>query len=222
MGKSSGNCGNSYSANRSSGCPYSGNRSNCSSDNRRRGSEPCSANESRARGCESETLNRAASCRSQNAYSCEYAAPACDGVKAPVCCEHECSRAAADAACGYAWRGMEQENCAEEYESCPAELHVHEAQGSTQAAGERCALHTHRFASVTCEPVMLRDGRHAHKLTFRTDSCEGHCHEFSGMTTGEYEICDCHVHYIEGETSRQAGHCHSFRLATHIGNPVEN
>ena len=198
--------------------------------------------ESRGQSCKGENLNRSAPCRSQNEYicnpakpycdyeperradfcACECAAPAYDGGKASACCENESSRASYDAACGYVWRGTEQENCAEEYENCPAELHVHEAQGSTQAAGDRCAPHTHRFACVTCEPIMLRDGRHAHKLTFRTDSCEGHCHEFSGMTTGEYEICDCHVHYLEGETSRQAGHCHSFRLVTHIGNPMED
>jgi hypothetical protein len=153
------------------------------------------------------------------------AAPAQGGGKADVCCENEYSRVCADAACGYVWRGTERGSCAapcaEEYESCPAELHVHEVQGSVQAAGERCAPHTHRFACVSCEPILLRDGRHAHKLTFRTDSCEGHCHEFSGMTTGEYEICGCHVHYIEGETSRQAGHCHQFRCVTQIENPVE-
>ena len=223
MGKTSGNCGNSYSANRSSGCPYSGNRSGCSANNRSR------SNESRTRGCEGEQLNRAAPCLSQIEYSRQTSAACCakeyaahDCGKPPVCCEHECSLAASDAACGYVWRGMEKEDCAMESESCPAELHVHEAQGSTQAADERCAPHTHRFACVTCEPIMLRDGRHAHQLTFRTDSCEGHCHEFTGMTTGEYEICDCHVHYIEGETSRQAGHCHSFRLATHIGDPMES
>lgn len=205
-------------------------------------------------GCEGENLNRAPSCRGQSEYACqtaasccaneyayapadahceheaarrsgEYSAPAYNGGKAAFCCEIEDSLSASDAACGYVWRGMEIENCAQpcagEYESCPAELHVHEIQGSVQAAGERCAPHTHRFACVTCEPILLRDGRHAHRLTFRTDSCEGHCHEFSGMTAGEYEICDCHVHYIEGETTRQAGHCHSFRCVTQIENPME-
>lgn len=202
MSKSSGNCGHSYSANRSSGCPYSGNRGGCSSNNRPRADEPRCASEPRSRGCDGEYLNRVPSCRAD-----------------------EYSRVCADAACGYVWRGTERsgcsEPCAQEYESCPAELHVHEVQGSVQAAGERCSPHTHRFACVSCEPILLRDGRHAHKLTFRTDSCEGHCHEFSGMTTGEYEICGCHVHYIEGETSRQAGHCHQFRCVTQIENPVE-
>ena len=211
--------------------------------------------ESRSRGCEGENLNRMAPCRSQSEYACqpaaacraseyscapadahceneaarrasEYSAPAYDGGAADACCENEYACSASDAACGYVWRGMEQENrgqsCGDEYESCPAELHVHEAQGSVQAAGERCAPHTHRFACISCEPILLRDGRHAHMLTFRTDSCEGHCHEFSGMTTAEYEICDCHVHYIEGETTRQAGHCHPFRCVTQIENPMED
>lgn len=105
--------------------------------------------------------------------------------------------------------------------SCPAELHLHEVQGSTQVASDGCEAHSHRFAAVTSEPVLLRDGRHAHKLTFRTDTYDGHCHEFCGMTTGEYEICSGHVHYCEGKTSGQDGHCHEFRFITHIENPME-
>ena len=242
------------SGNRSSGCPYNGNRG-CSPVNRQSENPSCPASaqidrsanscteisqssrcpgESRLRGCEGENPNRAASCRSRSEYSYaparEYregdcrADSACAAENTEICCENEYSRAFADAACGYVWRGTENrvQSCAEEYDRCPARLHVHEAQGSVQTACERCAPHTHRFACVTCEPILLRDGRHAHSLTFRTDSFDGHCHEFSGMTTGEYEICGSHIHYIEGETDRQAGHCHAFRLVTQLENLMES
>lgn len=105
---------------------------------------------------------------------------------------------------------------------CPARVHLHEVQGSVKIAESRCDAHNHRFATVSCEPISLGNGHHAHQVTFRTDSYEGHFHEFTGRTSGEYEICDGHVHCLEGVTSEQDGHRHCFKVVTLIEDPIED
>ena len=105
--------------------------------------------------------------------------------------------------------------------NCAVELHLHEVQGSVQSTGNDCYAHSHRFATVSCEPVTTCNGDHVHQVTFRTDTYNGHYHEYTGCTTGEYEVCEGHVHYLEGRTSEQAGHCHSFKCITHIEDPTE-
>lgn len=105
--------------------------------------------------------------------------------------------------------------------SCPLELHLHEVQGSVQSTGNDCNAHSHRFATVSCEPIETANGDHVHQVTFRTDTYNGHYHEFSGRTSGEYEVCEGHVHYLEGVTSEQACHRHCFRCITHIEDPTE-
>lgn len=111
---------------------------------------------------------------------------------------------------------MSWKNC-----SCPVEVHLHEVQGSVQSACECCSAHSHRFATVSCEPITLECGDHAHLVTFRTDTCNGHYHEFSGYTTDAFAVCDGHVHYLEGETTEASGHTHCFKCVTHIENPTE-
>lgn len=103
--------------------------------------------------------------------------------------------------------------------NCPVEFHLHEVQGSVKSAGREA--HGHRFATMSCEPIATGNGEHAHQVTFRTDTYEGHYHEFSGRTTDDFEICDGHVHYLEGVTSEQAGHRHRFKVITHIEDPTE-
>lgn len=204
MGKNSNDCGSSYSANRSSG--YNQNRS-----------RSCE-NSARCRGYESEYANR-----SRNSCG-EYASRSSGS-----CCENEYAGRSSDSCCeekyasGYVWRSSAySDRSGDSCGSCPAELHLHEVQGSTQVASDGCEAHSHRFATVTSEPVLLKNGKHAHRLTFRTDTYDGHCHEFTGVTTENYEICDGHVHYCEGKTSESDGHCHEFKFITHIENPTED
>lgn len=106
----------------------------------------------------------------------------------------------------------------EKHLNCPRETHVHEVQGSVRIAGRE--PHNHRFATVSCEPVDLGNGRHAHQVTFRTDSYEGHYHEFTGRTDGGRELGDRHVHCLEGTTTECANHRHCFRVATLIEDPI--
>lgn len=108
-----------------------------------------------------------------------------------------------------------------QYHNGYTELHLHEVQGSVQVAGNSCEAHNHRFATVSCEPIELCNGGHAHRVTFRTDTYEGHYHEFSGQTTDAFPVCDGHVHYLEGYTTESCGHCHRFKLVTHIDDPTE-
>lgn len=109
-------------------------------------------------------------------------------------------------------------------ESCGcrrAEKHVHEVQGSTQIA-ERCEdAHNHRFATVSDEAIKFK-GSHVHNVKFRTDSYDGHFHEFSGQSSVAIPIADGrHVHYLNASTTLADGHTHEFRVATLIENPIE-
>lgn len=189
-----------------------------------------SANYNPNRSCENGCSENSARCRG---YEAEYAGRTfhpCAGSEAAgraygPCCENQCGERENEPCCANeyiqpssAYGERRGDSCG----SCPAELHLHEVQGSTKVAGGGCEAHSHRYAAVTSEPVILKNGRHAHRLTFRTDTYDGHCHEFCGMTTEEYEICGGHVHYCEGKTSQQDGHCHEFRFITHIENPTEN
>lgn len=106
--------------------------------------------------------------------------------------------------------------------NCPTELHVHEMLGSVKIVCSGCDGHNHRFATVTDRPVALANGNHAHQLTFRTDSYNGHYHEFTGRTQGATQVDDRHVHYLEGVTTSRNGHRHEFRVATLIEDPIED
>lgn len=106
--------------------------------------------------------------------------------------------------------------------NCPVELHLHEVQGSVQIVSSGCDAHNHRFATVSSEPIVLANGTHVHQVTFRTDSYNGHYHEFTGRTERAVEIGDGHVHYLEAVTTEQAGHRHKFKVITHIEDPIED
>ena len=67
-----------------------------------------------------------------------------------------------------------------ENQSCPRQ-HNHEVLGSTKIAGCCEYAHNHRFATVSGEAIPC-DGSHVHEVTFTTDTCNGHKHEFCGKT----------------------------------------
>lgn len=114
----------------------------------------------------------------------------------------------------------EFETLSRESENCQREQHVHELLGSTLSAGRCNACHSHRFATVSEEAI--RSGNsHVHKVTFRTDSTDGHFHEFCG-TTGPAVFVGGgrHVHYLSECTDTADGHTHRFRAATLINDPT--
>lgn len=98
--------------------------------------------------------------------------------------------------------------------------HVHELQGSVKIAGPNCELHNHRFAVTTGEAISTGPNRHIHKVTFKTDTYEGHEHEFCGVTSENTGVGDRHVHFIEGITEKAEGHRHEFRASTLINDPI--
>lgn len=104
----------------------------------------------------------------------------------------------------------------------PVEKHVHEVLGSTFIA-ERCEdAHNHRFATVSGEAIPFQ-GSHVHNVTFRTDSYDGHYHEFSGQSTVAIPVGGGrHVHFASASTTTADGHSHEFRVASLIDNPIED
>ena len=112
-------------------------------------------------------------------------------------------------------------NCVEKNCHKPAEQHVHEILGSTFIA-ERCEdPHNHRFATVSGEAVPHK-GSHVHNVKFRTDTYDGHQHEFCGQTSVAIPIDDHrHVHFLKSTTAPADRHTHEFRFATLIDNPIE-
>lgn len=113
--------------------------------------------------------------------------------------------------------GQDQDSC-----NCRHEKkHDHEILGSTQIA-ERCeCAHNHRFATVSDVEIKFK-GSHVHKVNFRTDSFDGHYHEFSGQTGIAIPVGDGrHVHYLNSTTDPADGHTHEFKFATLIEDPIE-
>lgn len=102
------------------------------------------------------------------------------------------------------------------------EQHVHEVIGSTFIA-ERCEdAHNHRFATVSGEAMPFM-GSHVHRITFRTDSFDGHFHEFTGTSSPAIPVGDGrHVHFATACTTSADGHTHEFRVASLIDNPIED
>lgn len=110
------------------------------------------------------------------------------------------------------------ENMNEKY--CYPKQHNHEVLGSTKIEGCCDCAHNHRFATVSGEAIPF-EGSHVHEVKFKTDSCNGHHHEFCGRSKKAVEVgCGRHVHLVEGCTSYDAGHKHEFVTATLIENPV--
>ena len=108
------------------------------------------------------------------------------------------------------------------YSRTRREQHVHEIIGSTFIA-ERCEdAHNHRFATVSGEAIPCM-GSHVHEVTFRTDSFDGHVHEFTGTSSLPIPVGDGrHVHFAKACTTAADGHTHQFRVASLIDNPIED
>lgn len=106
------------------------------------------------------------------------------------------------------------------YQTCPKQ-HVHEIIGSTQIA-ERCDdAHNHRFATVSGEAIPFQ-GSHVHEISFRTDSNDGHVHEFTGTSSIAIPVGDGrHVHFANACTTQSDGHAHAFRVASLINDPTD-
>lgn len=104
--------------------------------------------------------------------------------------------------------------------NCKREQHVHEVLGSVRITGHCDEAHNHRFATVS-DVAIPCDGSHVHRIEFRTDSCDGHFHEFSGTSSKAIEVDeDHHVHFLEGMTTSNANHRHCFEVATLIDDPT--
>lgn len=105
--------------------------------------------------------------------------------------------------------------------NCRVRQHNHEIVGSTVVA-ERCNdCHNHRFATVSEEAIPYM-GSHVHTVKFRTDSYDGHYHEFCGTSSTAIPVGDGrHVHFAKAYTTPADGHTHEFRFASLIDNPIE-
>ena len=112
------------------------------------------------------------------------------------------------------------EKCRECCERCKENEHVHEILGSTLLANCCKDAHNHRFATV-CQEGMKSGSSHVHKVKFRTDSYEGHYHEFEGTSGPAIPVGDGrHVHFVKAYTKEADNHKHEFRVATLIDNPI--
>lgn len=116
-------------------------------------------------------------------------------------------------------RATENDRCRED---CDRERnqHVHEIIGSTSIA-ECCKdCHNHRFSAVSGEAI--RSGKsHIHNIKFRTDSYDGHYHEFEGKSGPAIPVGDGrHVHFAKAYTSNKDGHRHEFKVVSLIENPI--
>lgn len=109
----------------------------------------------------------------------------------------------------------------ENMERSRMEQHVHEVVGSTGIA-EMCRdCHNHRFATVSEEAIP--DGKsHVHMIKFRTDTTDGHYHEFCGKSSPAIPVgSGKHVHFAIAETTQSDGHCHRFQVAALIDSPLD-
>lgn len=105
---------------------------------------------------------------------------------------------------------------------CSEEQHVHEITGSTKTAecGDEC--HNHRFATVSGVAMPCR-GSHVHNVEFRTDSHEGHFHEFCGTSSTAFWVGNGkHVHFASARTTPADRHTHEFQVASLIDDPTDD
>ena len=99
--------------------------------------------------------------------------------------------------------------------------HVHEIIGSTVFAEIHGNDHNHRFATVS-DAAIAAEGSHFHNVIFRTDTHDGHYHEFLGPSSLAIPIGDGHhLHFINGCTKSADGHAHEFRNASLLNNVID-
>lgn len=109
-----------------------------------------------------------------------------------------------------------------ESKSCNCrQQHVHEIVGSTFIAEYCKDPHNHRFAAVSDEAIPYM-GSHVHNVKFRTDSYDGHFHEFCGTSSAAIPVGGGkHIHFVKARTTLADGHVHEFQFASLIDNPIE-
>ena len=129
-----------------------------------------------------------------------------------------------------------------ENKTCYPKQHNHEITGSTSISGCCEYAHNHRFATVTGDAIPCEGSHvtfpeeyhapelagkeavfhcHVHEVKFKTDSCNGHHHEFCGTTEKAVDIgCGKHIHLLKGCTSYDANHKHEFIVSTDMENPI--
>lgn len=98
--------------------------------------------------------------------------------------------------------------------------HVHNAEGYTSLAGDRCDLHKHCFNAFVGRAIPCGNS-HVHEVCIITDINDCHCHKIIGTTgpaipTGFGD----HIHIIEGFTTFNDGHNHCVKVATGIEEPI--
>lgn len=101
--------------------------------------------------------------------------------------------------------------------------HVHEITGSTRIQEDCEGCHNHRFNTVSGEAIQIpgKDD-HYHEITFRTDTADGHYHEFCGRSSGAIDVGGGkHVHFAKACTTAEDGHKHEFQVASLIDAPTE-
>ena len=76
-------------------------------------------------------------------------------------------------------------------------------------------LYNHRFATVSDEAIPYM-GSHVHNIKFRTDSYDGHYHEFCGTSSAAIPVGGGKAY-----TTSADGHVHEFQVASLIDNPIE-
>jgi hypothetical protein len=113
--------------------------------------------------------------------------------------------------------------CNSEPLCCPImEYHNHELQGSVKIAEPEEDPHNHRFATVSQGPMPFGNS-HVHRVNFKTDSYEGHFHQFCGISSPAIFVGNGkHVHFINAITTVADGHVHEFNAATLIEDPIED
>lgn len=109
------------------------------------------------------------------------------------------------------------------YNSCDCEKHVHEITGITKVFKECNTCHNHRFCTVSDIPIYTCDKKdHFHEVKFRTDSSDGHFHEFRGKSSGAIDVGHGkHVHFATAYTEECDNHKHKFQVASLIEAPTD-
>lgn len=98
--------------------------------------------------------------------------------------------------------------------------HVHDAEGFTQLAGDKCDIHKHCFNAVTGRAIPCGNS-HVHEVDFVTDINDCHCHKICGRTGPAIPTgFGNHIHLIEGFTTFNDCHKHCVNVATGTEKPI--
>lgn len=118
------------------------------------------------------------------------------------------------------WDGTKSGSIEDEFEGYNyiKQRHVHEILGVVAKNGE--SQHSHRFATVSGEAILLKEGSHIHRIIARTDF-HGHYHEILSITgPALYVGKGKHLHFTKGKTSVIDGHSHNYQAASLIDDPL--